>query len=654
MFVLILGITSFQKAASGIRNNYTDSTIKTLKMTSDYIQFALESVQTTADQIIEDTYVTKYFMNKYEEGTLDYDKATNSIIKLIYNKKIKDKMIKDIYLISDAATPIATKTKLTTDVYYEFRTNEHGRYLKENPTANLWIGNSYFFDNNLGTTNKDYALRLVKNIKQADGIVVIDVEYEAIQKILQDINFDEEGYIGVVTSDGKELLSVDQKNKIFIATDFYKKAKDSVETNGTEYVKYKEREYLFMYSKMGSTGAMICALMPKKSITMQADGIKSMTLLLTVLSFVIAATIGILILFSIRHAIFGIINGLKKASKGDLTVQFDQKRKDEFKVLINELMSMFTNMRNLIQQVNGLSSDVSASSEQLSNTSASFLKSSEEISTAINEIEQGMMQQAKDAEECYTLIDNLSQKLIVVSENTREIENIADDTKKSVIMGSDTTVELNDTTKATIDTTINIIKKVENLANELVSIGNISKLISQIAEQTNLLSLNASIEAARAGEHGLGFAVVAEEIRKLAEQSNDSVKSIIKIIQNIQKDAKDTVAAAHEAEETLIKQQNAVSKTTDSFETISDNVERLIVFLKDIADNVSSIDEYRKSALGAVENISAVLEEIAASSSNVNQYSSKQLSSVEELNKSAQDLNNCADMLMSAIQKFTI
>ena len=179
-------------------------------------------------------------------------------------------------------------------------------------------------------------------------------------------------------------------------------------------------------------------------------------------------------------------------------------------------------------------------------------------------------------------------------------------------------------------------------------------MINEIANQTNLLSLNASIEAARAGEHGKGFAVVASEIRMLADQSKTSGNDIKKIIGSIYEDTTTAVETARKAEKVLQLQENAVKNTTVSYDNINDSVEKLIVFLKYITDNVTNIEEARVSTLGAIENISAVLEEIAASSNNVNQTAANQVASVESLNKSALNLNKNSDNLVNEVQKFTV
>ena len=273
---------------------------------------------------------------------------------------------------------------------------------------------------------------------------------------------------------------------------------------------------------------------------------------------------------------------------------------------------------------------------------------------AMTEIELGINQQAKDAEECLLQMDKLSQRIELVSQNTEEIGQIADNTKESIMEGTVVSEELKQQTKSTIDITTGIINDIEKLAEKSASVNKIINVISDIANQTNLLSLNASIEAARAGEYGKGFAVVASEIRTLAERSKASVGDIKKIIDSIRDDTQNAVNTARNAEKVLMLQENAVKNTTDSYQSINKSVEKLVIFLKYITENVANIEISRASTLAAIENISAVLEEIAASTNSVNQTSSNQLTSVETLNKSAGVLNTNANYLVREVEKFTI
>ncbi len=429
---------------------------------------------------------------------------------------------------------------------------------------------------------------------------------------------------------------------------------ENSEIKGSEYVKFNGKSYLFMYSKIGNTGAMICSLIPKSTITGQATGIRNITVLLVLVACVIAVVIAAMISTGIDKTIKNVISGLKKAASGDLTVDFHTNRNDEFKTLIEEIKSTFSNMKDLIKQVNLLSGIVSESSVELNQTSAVFLKNTEGISRAMNEIEQGIMQQANDAEECLVQMDNLSKKIVLVSDNTKEISRIADHVKVSIAEGTNCTQELNQQTKATIDITTDIINAIETLAEKSTAVTQITKVINEIVDQTNLLSLNASIEAARAGDAGRGFAVVANEIRNLAEKSKYSVNEIQKIIASIWDDTQTAVETAKKVEKVISQQENAVKNTTVSYDRINESVEKLIVNLNYISENINNIEESRISTLGSIENISAVLEEIAASSNSVSQAATEQLNSVEALNNSAKSLKDNADELTKAVKKFTI
>ncbi|MDF2905492.1 MAG: hypothetical protein K0R34_813 [Herbinix sp.] len=665
-FIIILGVVSFTKASEGIQNNYEKATVDAIDMAGEFMRFGFESVKATAIQYANDDAVGKYFLGV--DDAFEANTNRKGISSALIAKQVTDEFIEDIYLMSDEVDSIATS-----GVFYDsgvveaFKSTEIGTYLDKHQTENIWDGEDAFLDEKLESDGNDYSMRLIRRMANSNSLVIIETKAEVVNSILADLEFDKTGFLGLVTLDGREIIDYSLKRedpsidlealkaeKIFVNEAFYQETLESKEESGSKYVDYKGATYLFMYAKIGQTGATLCALMPKSTITNQVNDIKSVTIITVIIACFAAVVIAAWLSTGIDKTIKGIIGKLKLAAKGDLTVQFNSKRKDEFHILIDEIQITFGKMKDLIQQVKVLSGEVSESASNVTKTSELFLKSSEDISSAMTEIEQGINQQAKDAEECLVQMDSLSHRIEIVSENTKEIGQIADNTKKSVTEGTVISEELNQQTRSTIEITTDIIKDIEKLSEKSSSIHKIINVINDIANQTNLLSLNASIEAARAGEHGRGFAVVASEIRTLAEQSKTSVNDIKKIIGSIQEDTTIAVETARKAEKVLALQEAAVRNTTDSYTNINDSVEKLVVFLSYITDNVSNIEEARISTLGAIENISAVLEEIAASSNNVNQTATNQVASVESLNASALNLNTNADNLVSEVQKFIV
>jgi len=192
------------------------------------------------------------------------------------------------------------------------------------------------------------------------------------------------------------------------------------------------------------------------------------------------------------------------------------------------------------------------------------------------------------------------------------------------------------------------------LESKSKSISNIITTINKIAKETNLLALNASIEAARAGNAGSGFMVVAEEIKKLADQSVDSVREVEKIITDIQQQTKDTVKIVMEAEDVVKEQEEAVSQTEEAFASLNRQVENLIDNVGMIFDSVKVIEDARKGTLASIENISAVSEETAAASLSVGENTNSQLEAISNLELLSKELDENARALGKAVEKFTI
>mgnify|MGYP001176944820 CR=1 FL=1 len=655
-FIIILGISSYRLAASGLSNKYQDTAIQVVEKTAEYISFGLKTVENTSQEYLSDNNINRYFTFAHIDSKAEMFQLLNNIQNDFVVKSTVDDFILSIYVIPESITAISSKNSITlnSEIYKGILDTDIGEQLVNNRSNLIWSGSDAYLDEKFETNSANYSLRLIRKYPNFPSFLIIDVQADVIKNILKNTNLDDTGILAFVTADGKEITKNDNEEILFSDQSFYKNALENSEIKGSEYVKFNGKSYLFMYSKIGNTGAMICSLIPKSTITGQATGIRNITVLLVLVACVIAVVIAAMISTGIDKTIKNVISGLKKAASGDLTVDFHTNRNDEFKTLIEEIKSTFSNMKDLIKQVNLLSGIVSESSVELNQTSAVFLKNTEGISRAMNEIEQGIMQQANDAEECLVQMDNLSKKIVLVSDNTKEISRIADHVKVSIAEGTNCTQELNQQTKATIDITTDIINAIETLAEKSTAVTQITKVINEIVDQTNLLSLNASIEAARAGDAGRGFAVVANEIRNLAEKSKYSVNEIQKIIASIWDDTQTAVETAKKVEKVISQQENAVKNTTVSYDRINESVEKLIVNLNYISENINNIEESRISTLGSIENISAVLEEIAASSNSVSQAATEQLNSVEALNNSAKSLKDNADELTKAVKKFTI
>lgn len=686
IFIVILGIISYTKASQGLISNYEQATKNTIDMATEYMNLGLSSVDSIAMQYTKDPDISYYSQGV----TNNTDAARDIFIKATDRDLMKkvdfEQLIEDIHIITPAGIPALTSGVDVVDGFYkELSEAEEGKLLSDTKTEFYWSGKHPLINSKLSLNTDKYALSLYRPFQTRDAVVVIDVSKEEITDFLKKLELGEGSIVGIITPDGSEILTEndgkdadepeDSKTDAvkpeeqavtevslddgdsefnFSKQSYYLDSMKSEAAAGSEYVKYQSHDYLYLYSKIGNTGVTICGLVPKASFMKQADDIRIITLILVALACLIAVSTGMYLSGGIGRSLKSINKNLKQISEGDLTVQVSAKHKDEFTVLAENTMEMLSNMRGLIQKVTHVSGLVSDSSRNIMEVSGNIAVASDNISTAIDEIGSGISVQAQDSQNCLLQMDELSKKITGVYENLEEIEKVTDSTKHMISQGINTMEELSRQSEATNSITKYVVENVTALETKSYSIGRIIQVINEIADQTNLLALNASIEAARAGDAGRGFSVVADEIRKLAEQSIQAAGEIRKVIEEITKQTSDTVVTARNAENIVEKQNSIVDNTILTFRNMNTGVEKLISSLSVISQNMKNMDSARTGTLNAVESISAIAEETLAASDTVEDTVNTQNVSVKALEDASRVLGDNSRELNEAINKFRI
>lgn len=214
--------------------------------------------------------------------------------------------------------------------------------------------------------------------------------------------------------------------------------------------------------------------------------------------------------------------------------------------------------------------------------------------------------------------------------------------------------ELNKKSETTVSITKILVENINDVQEQSSAIEGFVDTINSIAKQTNLLSLNASIEAARAGENGRGFMVVAEEIRKLADESMQAGKNIKKIVESILATTEKTTESAREAETIVFEQAGALQETIEVFGEINQCVEILVNGLKDIADNMQMMSGEKEQVQNSISHISIVTEQAAVATEEITSTLDKQVKIVSDLAKNVELLKQEADALDQSISRFVV
>ena len=302
MFIILLGTVSFLKASEVIESNYEKAVEALINMASECMKTGFKSVQASAAIYTDDSLFQKYSLS-YDDKAKAWQYRDDIASDLASRKEV-DELIKNMYLINEKVEAISTGEGIDDGLYNSFKETDLGKILDNKKNKFVWDGEDEFLDKQLKTTADEYSMRLIRNVINVNAILIIDVKADFVKNIFSDLKFDKIGFLGLVTPDGKEMIDyslkqedpgIDMKalktEKIFVNQAFYKEAMAGEEVRGSKYIEYKGSTYLFMYSKISDTGAALCALLPKSTITSQADSVKNVTIMIVIIGCIITILI---------------------------------------------------------------------------------------------------------------------------------------------------------------------------------------------------------------------------------------------------------------------------------------------------------------------------------------------------------------------------
>lgn len=655
LFMIVLGMMSYQKAASGMRDSFEDSTQQTINMATEYIDVSNSFIEAEALKYVVDSNLGKYFLGMYDNDATKRRTLIDQVKTDILASQVGNSFISNIHIVTESKTSmISTKSKAQQGIY--------DKYMEEmapNGVLAKWEDHHDTLDEYLQIAQKDYILTCQREVQNGKAVIVIDVKAGAIQSFLEGLDLGDGSIVGFVTAGGRELAvlreagaergTLVKDQMVFADKDFFQQAGN---TTGVQEVAYEGETYLFFHDTSEKTGATVCALVPIQVVTSQAESIKQLTMLGVLVSSIIVIFIGVWIASGIRKNMRRISGSLEVVAQGNLATEVAVSGRDEFQGLAAAANDMIANNKQLVQKVSMATDKLAVSAGEVTEASGVIQEYSSDITHAINEINDGMEKQSIHAQECVSKTGTLSEEIQQVNRIAREVETLVSNAEEMIRHGMELVTVLGERASETTAVTAQVEESILELKKESEIINQFVGMITDISEQTNLLSLNASIEAARAGEAGRGFAVVAEEIRKLADNSAEAAGEIRNNVEHISAQTVVSVESAKQAGSMVALQTEAVQEVTGVFQNMNQAMEDLFESLKMILEGTEQADREREEALEAVRNISLIIEETAQSAEVVKNVAENLQRNVENLNGTAESLDENMSGLKTEIAVF--
>ncbi|CAM4369982.1 methyl-accepting chemotaxis protein [Paenibacillus tarimensis] len=653
--VLTVGLFSYSRSKAIIENKVAGMSEETIIQTAGKLDLMFQNYESMSMQLVVDTEFQNAARDLLAEDEDDFTRFSliqeldtkfqgflNSNGKMLFGSALIP-LTDGLSIMNGGGTQLTDVGVMQTD-WYEKALEANGK--------TYWIPTQ---PNGLSGNNSTPSIGLARVIKSMASsaplyLLVMEIDYDIIEAQVADISLGEDSMLNIIDDSGNVVLG---PNGEALAQPFDMDLSSYAEESGALRTERGDgKTVLAVYDTFSTMPWRVVGSIPVDSLVEDAKQIRNLTWIIAAAAVLIAIGIGFLVIRMIAVPLSQLRNLMNEGEKGNLAVRSDIRKEDEIGQLAQSFNKMMEQITLLVDQTNSSAKEVLSTAGDLTDASRKTAVAAKEIAVATEEIANGASSLAVEAERGSDITDSMASRMRKVTDANTEMGAAAAEVERASEKGTQYMGELIQKTGTTEEMTRSMVEKVDKLKDSTSSIRKILDVLNNLTKQTNILSLNATIEAARAGAAGRGFMVVADEIRKLADQSRQSIDVVGQITETIQTEIEDTVSVLSEAYPLFQEQIQSVKEANEIFLSVQNQMGGFAGQLQAVTASITELNETQSVLTEAMGNVSAVAEQSSATSEEVASLSNEQLGISERLVELSNKLEEVSNKLQSSLSRF--
>lgn len=662
--VLALGLLSYSKAKTTIKNNVSEAYRQTILQTSEKLDITLNQYEKLTLQLYFDPQMQNDLRGMATaKSTYEKFEAQNSV-----SKKLSTQAVSDSNIVSISLIPESPDLDIVTSSNVGFRIDgiREQEWFKQ--LVAKTAGNEFYYSDNTKDSknvwfstaiqgNEETNIGMIRALKNLGGdssyYVMLVLKNTFLEDAFASVKLGDGSQIQLVSSEGTVVASSDPKDDGKVSLNSF--IKDSKKNNNSTYVKDADgKELMAVYNPMVLADWKLTGIVPTDELVKDARPILMTTFITAAGAALLAILVGIWMVRMIARPLTRLKDLMVQGASGDLRVRTQYVSKDEIGQLSASFNLMMERITDLVSQTTETARDVLETAGELGDASRKTAISAKEIAAATEEIAGGAGSLALEAERGNELTEVIATQMQTVINANTEMDESARGVGEASAEGAKQLTELLDQTSRTGEKTSALVERVSNLKETVYSVIKVLDVMKSITQQTNILSLNATIEAARAGEAGKGFMVVAGEVRQLADQSKQSIALVAGITDKIITEMDETEVVLSEVAPLFKEQMNSVKSTSDIFVAVKDQMDEFVTSLESVTTAINSLNHSQVVLSEAMGNVSAVAEQSSATSEEVASLSNEQQNVSDQLVNLSGKLESASGQLKDKLSLFKI